>query len=141
MKIKLINEKLGDIISLETKKWLSKYFKLDEDILFGLDKNSSYVVQAIAFIDSHPFFYVFDEDDSYPTPYPAMLFEIIDPRLSNYWKLGYNGDGETGFSIIAFEEWASDPVFYERLVDEWPTELEVMRSRRKLIDEEFEKNP
>lgn len=73
-----------------------------------------YVVQAIQNTGPMCLFYIeLQSDDSYPTPWPATLFEIVDYTVATNWVTAKTSD----FSLTTFPEWANDASFYERLVN------------------------
>ena len=109
---------------------IKKYVFLSDGQL-NLEKDKEYCVYGIAFRDNSPWYYLcLDEDDESPTAYPAELFKITDGRLSSCWRLSPQD------SSLVFEEWANDPSFYERLVDDDPSAIENFKSYQSLMDKE-----
>lgn len=97
----------------------------------NLEKNKEYCVYGITFRDNFSWFYLcLNEDDESPTAYPAELFKITDGRLSSYWRLS------TQESSLVFDEWANDPNFYERLVDDDPSAVKQFKSYQGLMNKE-----
>jgi hypothetical protein len=45
---------------------------------------------------------------------------------------------ESGMPIIAFEEWVSNPVFYDKLTDGDKNAVAVFKKYKKLMDGEFD---
>ncbi|WP_299371609.1 hypothetical protein [uncultured Kiloniella sp.] len=116
---------------------LKKYIRLSDGVL-NIEKSKEYCVYGIIFRDNSPWFYLcLDEDDEYPTPYPAELFSIVDGHQSSFWRLSYISypNGEVT-SLLVFEEWSKDISFYERLLDDDPKAIKVFRKYRSLMDEE-----
>ena len=111
-----------------------KYIRLSDGEL-NLEKSKEYLVLGIIYRDSFPWcFLCLDDDDDYPTAYPLELFKVVDDKMSSYWRLSYfknsNGDMEKSF---LFSEWAEDPLFYEKLLDDDPQTINVLRKYRKLM--------
>lgn len=115
---------------------LQKYIHLPDGQL-NLEKNREYCIYGIVFRDDSPWYYLCLDDDISPSPYPAELFDVSDERLSLYWKLSTvdQGEGET-LSSLVFDEWAKDPSFYERLIDDDPEAVELFEKYRQLMDQE-----
>lgn len=59
-----------------------------------------------------------DENSEYPIPLPADFFEIINGSIPTEWKLGFHrySDGDQITNLV-IEEWATDDMFYENLVN------------------------
>jgi hypothetical protein len=109
---------------------------------FPLIVGKSYVVYAITFNEGFCWYYLCDEDFSYyPVWRPAPLFAIEDARVSNYWEFIYSPEGrcESESSvIIAYPEWARDPLYYDRLTDGVKQDVEVFKRYKSLMDKEFD---
>jgi len=115
---------------------VKKYIHLSDGQL-NLEKNVEYCVYGIVFRDNAPWYYLcLDQDDESPTPYPAELFETIDERLSSFWRLSTEESINGVISSMVFDEWANDPSFYERLVDDDPSAIELFRSYKGLMNKE-----
>ncbi len=100
---------------------------------FALTIGAVYVVYAITTFHGHCWYYVFDDDlQPYPVWNLASLFEIPDPSLPRDWVVGYvrKGADDEGCPLISFPEWASDHLFYERLVDGDGDAVAVFEARR-----------
>ena len=117
MKIKCIENNFLRLNDKSVVKKIKKYFYLSDGNV-NLIINKKYIVYGIMFRENHPWFYIcIDDEDEYPTAYPMDLFEIIDDKLSEYWRLSIRE------SSFVFEEWANDSTFYERLVDGDPVAI------------------
>jgi len=116
---------------------LKRYiFKPDGDV--NLDVGREYTVYGILFRDNTPWYYLCDEDyDEYPTPFASDFFDVVDDRLSKCWKLSYSdlGEGQSS-TFLAFDEWASDRSFYERLIDGDEAAVSLFSEYRKLMEQE-----
>lgn len=116
---------------------LRKYiFMPDGEI--DLDIGHEYTVYGVVFWDNSPWYYLCTEDyDEYPKPFAAEFFDVSDHRLSSYWNLvSSNQEDGKVLSSLVFDEWAKDPTFYERLIDDDPEVLQSFRKYRHLIDQE-----
>lgn len=80
------------------------------------------------------------------THFPAIAFDILDPRISRYWECEhkvYNEPGrnrrfdQTEIMTFAIKEWFSEPDFLLNLVEEKEREMAIMNRMAKLMDEEF----
>ena len=90
------------------------------DRLFSLVVGKPYVVYGITWDLGNLWYYICDEDYSYyPVWNPSALFQIVDNRLSSYWRIAIYtvGQAKLKMPVIAFEEWANDPLFYDRLTE------------------------
>lgn len=108
---------INDVSSLYDLKRFKKYIHLPDGQL-NLIKNSEYFVYGIVFRDNAPWYYLCeDEFDDSPTAYPSELFNIVDDRFSQYWRLSTVNYSDRVLSSLVFKEWAEDPSYFERLVD------------------------
>lgn len=124
---------IGDSVTLDRIK---KYIHLSDGQL-DLKENLEYCVYGIVFRDNAPWYYLcLDEDDECPSPYPAELFKVTDGRLSSYWRLSTEVITDGVITSLVFDEWASDYSFYERLIDDDASALEVFKNYQCLMDKE-----
>ena len=139
MKIRCIANKLSDIKDESLLKYLRKHIHLDDDAELHLSVSRVYNVYGIVFWDGCPWYYICEDDsDIYPRPKSANFFEVIDDRLPACWVLEYRHDLEGKcHSSLVFKEWANNELFYEKLIEEEPFEVEIFMKYRKLIDNEF----
>lgn len=125
--------KLNMVDNRASVRRLKKSINLSDDDELGVDIGKEYIVYGIVFWDNAPWYYICeDEDDNYPTPSPADLFDIVDNHLPAGWQLSFrciNGKPE---SEIVFSEWANDPMFYEKLVDGSKREIDIFLEYKKL---------
>jgi hypothetical protein len=103
---------------------------------FPVTPGRSYAVFGITVLLGLTWYYVLDDDDlGWPTWAPAPLFEVVDGRIPASWQYGYFMFGrDEQFPLISFPEWASDHLFYERLVDGEPEALATFAQRRHEIE-------
>ncbi|MEZ0579131.1 hypothetical protein [Nocardioides sp. MH1] len=103
---------------------------------FPLTIGDSYAVFAFTIFLGTGWYYVIDDDRlDWPTWMPASLFDVVDGSIPAGWKLGYvrlSADDQR--PIVSFPEWADDPAFYERLVDQDPVAVQVFDRRRREIE-------
>lgn len=128
-------------------------FSRELDTWFGsatheldLTVDKIYVVYAIAITDGWLRYYVandcYDPSHSlaFPYGYHARLFEVVDNRVSQCWALSTHEPASQQVSnmVVAFEEWASDPGYYERLVDGDYRERAIFDERKHFMDMEHD---
>lgn len=105
--------------------------------VFPLSVGKSYVVYAIGLLREQTWFYIDDDDHLYyPKGYPAPLFEVIDSRVSKYWHFRYTPAHLDHTAILAFDEWATDNYFYDRLTDGEPLECRIYAAAKQRMDSE-----
>ena len=133
--------KLNNINDLREKGLydrISKYFHLSDGML-NLTLNAQYTVYGVLFRENAPWYYLCnDYDDEYPRPFPAELFQVVEPQFSSSWVLSTHNTrkGDVCCSLV-FDEWADDPGFYERLIEGEPQAIALFQKYRKLIDNEI----
>ena len=98
-----------------------------------LEKGASYVVYAVTPGSPNWYFIADERYTYYPFAYPALLFEMVDPSESRYWV----NDASTRSGERMFKEWASDPFFYESLIDGCEKAVSVFRRVKAAMDVEF----
>jgi len=81
------------------------------------------------------------------THFPAIAFDILDPRISRYWEFRHIVHNLSGrnrrfdqieIMTFAIKEWLSEPHFLLNLVEEEEREMAIMDRMAKLMDEEFD---
>ncbi|MEG5140729.1 MULTISPECIES: hypothetical protein [unclassified Microcoleus] len=93
-----------------------------------------YVVYAIQAWKETIWYYICDDNYSYyPMQNPAPLFEVVDDRVSKYGRFKLWPDG---CLMIAFEQWFTDPYFYDKLTDIEEAEVEIFDKIKELMDAE-----
>ncbi|HAT15744.1 MAG TPA: hypothetical protein DCS91_21185 [Microcoleaceae bacterium UBA11344] len=99
-----------------------------------LTVGKEYVVYAIRAWQGVVWYYICDDNYSYyPMQTPAPLFEVVDSRVSKYWRvMPY----PNGVLRIAFEQWFTDPYFYDKLTDQEEAEVEIFDQVKELMDAE-----
>ncbi|MEZ2232167.1 hypothetical protein [Microcoleus sp.] len=103
-------------------------------IKLPLTVGKEYVVYAIRAWQGIVWYYICDDNYSYyPMQTPAPLFEVVDSRVSKYWRvMPY----PNGVLRIAFEQWFTDPYFYDKLTDQEEAEVEIFDQVKELMDAE-----
>jgi len=138
MRVRNKYRKLADIADEQVIRRLSSDISgVDYELFFSIGEE--YNVYGIEFRKNSPFCYVCTIADlSYPTPYPIEFLEVIDARLSKYWQLSvrYLTDGKVRSSLV-FEEWSTNPMFYERLLDGVEEEKATFLRYKVLMDQEY----
>ncbi len=108
-----------------------------DDARLPLTVGKAYVVFAVTSYIGGFWFYVADEDFTYyPVWRPAPLFELIDGRLSRTWRAGLQGSSRKEW-VLAFDEWAADPLYYERLVNGDAEAIQIFERNRRVMEAEF----
>ncbi len=111
-----------------------------KEIQFSLTVGREYVVYAFREWRGTIWYYICDDNYSYyPMQNPAPLFEVVDDRVSKYWRFKLSANG---FLMIAFEQWFTDPDFYDKLTDQEEAEIEIFDKVKELMDaEDFDLPP
>lgn len=111
------------------------------DAIYPLVLGKEYLVYATTLRRGGVWYYLLDERGlEYPVWSPAPLFEVSDPRLSQYWVFGFHGKGaRAGDGVFAFTEWAANPLdYYDKLSDGEAEAQAIFWRYRKLMELEFE---
>lgn len=137
MKVTCSFNNINDIRDQTAVLHLKRYITFPDGVV-ELEIGKEYVVYGIEFRDNRPWFYICaDEHEDYPKPFSSEFFETKDWRLSRCWQLCFeHGYGEHVQSRLVFAEWARDPSYYERLLDEEDQAVAVFRRYREWIDQE-----
>lgn len=123
-------------------EWLLKRFKdrvhvprENHNLVIG----RMYTVYGIAFWHNVPWYYLCAyEHDVYPKPYALEFFDVVDERLSKYWRMSVHLDSvHQPQTSLVFEEWARDRVFYEHLVDGVFENEKIFMRYRQLMEQEY----
>lgn len=69
------------------------------------------------------------------------MFEEVDSRVSSCWRVGFRRKASASDVSIAFEEWLSDEMFYERLIDGNDREVEVFQRYKRLLTWSIHRRP
>jgi hypothetical protein len=101
---------------------------------FPLTVGKEYTVYALKEWQGSVWYYICDDHYMYyPMQNPAPLFEIIDSRVSNYWRFKLYPNG---LLKIAFEQWLSDTYFYDKLTDQKEEQVLIFDKVKELMDAE-----
>jgi hypothetical protein len=105
---------------------------------FPITVGKEYVVYALALRKNAQVWYYISDDDElyYPHHYPAPLFQVVDSRLSAYWRFVFTPEHLDHIALFAFEEWVGDGYFYDRLTDKAEDEVSTYREMKRLMDSE-----
>jgi hypothetical protein len=107
------------------------------DHVFHLTEGREYVVFAVTSFLGGPWIYIADDEFSYyPVWHPTPLFAIVDGRLSETWRAGVQGFGRQEW-IFAYQEWAEDPLYYERLVNQEESVVRSFLRHKEILEGEF----
>jgi len=103
-------------------------------IKLALTIGKEYVVYAIREWQGSIWYYICDDIFSYyPMENPAPMFEVVDSRVSKYWRFELSPNG---LLMIAFEQWFTDTYFYDKLTDQEEAEVEIFEKVKELMDAE-----
>ena len=112
---------------------------LTKDLKYGLTIGKEYVVYAFYEWEGQIWYYIADDHNMYyPMQNPAPLFEVVDDRLSKYWRFNLR---ENGLLRVAFSQWFTVPYFYDKLTDQEPAEVDLFKRIKYLMDREAETPP
>ena len=135
-KINSLNS-LNSLNSQELLGRLKKYINIPGGEI-GLAIGKEYTVYGILFRDNSPWYYLCEENhDSYPIPFAAEFFDVVDHKHSRYWyQLVAKKWKDQTLKELVFKEWVSDKSYYERLVDGDAKAVELFKKYRVLMDAE-----
>jgi hypothetical protein len=106
---------------------------------FPLTIGKDYTVYALKEWQGTVWYYICDDNYMYyPMQNPAPLFEVVDSRVSQYWRFKLYPNG---LLKIAFEQWFSDIYFYDKLTDQKEEEVLVFEKVKELMDAEALASP
>lgn len=122
----------GKILDSVQKEKIEKSGKNNQDPL--LEMNQEYYVYGMEFKEGAIYYAIFSYDEScYPDFINSMYFEVIDPRMSKYFRIK-NLSNKT---IINSKEWIDDENFYEKILDDYSEEISKYFEYKLLIETEF----
>lgn len=146
MLVKCASNKIeGLSVGDDLRRQLRDSYRVPEGTLH-LTVGEIYVVYATQIRTTCATFFIADDDFpalSYPVPYEAVFFEIVDDRLSRHWRFrslvgGNRGSsGQTDLVLLSFPEWVHDEGFYERLLDGEDRATTDFHRQKSLLDMEF----
>ena len=146
MKVKCTSNHLSDILLTGYHRdQLASWFLGSTPPAWEAKPGADYTVYAIAIHRGCPFYFVAGTDIYQAYQFiPSICFEVLDPRLSSYWRIEtrvmpYRG-GEVFSTTLAFKEWW-EPMFLDNLFDWRSDEVERMRSIAAEMDIEFGRYP
>ncbi len=118
MRVSCINNIVTAISESEARERVRHSMHLDGP-LTDLAVGREYAVQAIEERDGGLWLYLHTVAvNDYPFPYPIELFAFRDKSLPASWEIHLQlKQGNVAIKRIAFAAWASDDLFYERLVE------------------------
>ncbi|MGA9383211.1 MAG: hypothetical protein WBV73_30985 [Phormidium sp.] len=130
MKIRCIAN-TGDFIP---ENYLSPPQGYTKQLEFPLTIGKEYIVYAFSAKQGQIWYYICEDNYMYyPMRSPAPLFEVVDNRMSAYWRLQLSPNG---LLEVAFEQWFSDPYFYDKLTDQNEEEVLIFEKVKELLDAE-----
>ncbi|HAX75168.1 MAG TPA: hypothetical protein DCY88_04850 [Cyanobacteria bacterium UBA11372] len=101
---------------------------------FPLTVGKEYTVYALKQWQGTVWYYICDDNSTYyPIQTPAPLFEMVDNRMSKYWRFKFYNNG---LLKIAFQQWFSEPYFYDKLTDQKEEQVLIFDKVKELMDEE-----
>ncbi|MDY6805443.1 MAG: hypothetical protein SXA11_16770 [Cyanobacteriota bacterium] len=116
--------------------YLDPYGDFTKELEFQLTIGKEYVVYAFYERQGQVWYYIADDDYMYyPMQNPAPLFEIVDNRVSKYWRFDLKPNG---LLRVAFSQWFIVPYFYDKLTDQEPEEVDLFKTIKALMELEAE---
>ncbi|MFB2833539.1 hypothetical protein [Floridanema evergladense] len=130
MKIRCIAN-TGDYLP---ENYLSPQQGYTKQLKFPLTIGKEYIVYAFSVKEGQIWYYICEDNYMYyPMRSPAPLFEVVDNRMSANWRLQLSANG---LLEVAFEQWFSDPYFYDKLTDREEREILIFEKVKELMDTE-----
>ena len=130
MKIRCIAKTGADL----PERYFLPHLCYKKEMEFQLTLGREYAAYAIEELQGMVWYYICDDDYTYyPMKHPAPLFEVVDNKVSQYWRFKLN---DNGLLEIGFEEWISDRYFYDKLTDMEEAEVSIFEKAKELIDAE-----
>jgi len=121
------------------ENYLDPYGDFTKDMEFALTIGKEYVVYAFYERQGQVWYYIADDHYMYyPMQNPAPLFEVVDDRLSKYWRFKL---WENNLLEVAFPQWFTDYYFYDKLTDQEPAEVNLFKRIKAVMDREAEIPP
>lgn len=117
------------------------FFTKDTEFALVLDKE--YVVYAMTLHMGYVWYYICDEAFTYyPIWKPSPLFDVVDDRISRYWRYWTVRHPEEkshlAYITWAYAEWANNPWdYYNALTDGEEQAVELFKKYKCLMDLEF----
>lgn len=112
----------------------------DEKTRFALIIGKEYIVYGFTLYLGYVWYYLCDENYTYyPFWNPAPLFEVVDNRLSRFWRYNHitGSNHEKTNVIVAFKEWVNDPFYYDKLTNGEESAIAQFKHYKELMDLEF----
>jgi hypothetical protein len=105
-----------------------------KELEFPLTIGKDYTVYAFSEMLGRVWYYICEDNYMYyPMRTPAPLFEVIDNRMSAYWRFKLYPNG---LLEVAFEQWLVDQYFYDKLTDGEEAEGSIFEKVKELMDAE-----
>jgi hypothetical protein len=124
-------------ILLELNDEQKCYFKSTSQARYQLTIGKSYVVYAVEFVPNSVTdftLYRLVDDGNRLLPVPACLLELVDPRVSKYWRATY--DPKSFGLKFEPQEFIDDPCLSEAILDREPEAWTVFRGIRTRMEAE-----
>jgi hypothetical protein len=123
-------------------EYLDVSLGLTKDTSFPLTIGREYVVFALTTFVGGIWYYIADDDYSYyPVWSPAPLFAVVDGAISPAWRAAHHRFGERMTVVLAFDEWAHDPSYYERLTEHDEGAVATFRMYKERLEAEHPPKP
>lgn len=136
MHVRCITNAVDDLPCAAVRERLHSCMRLDGSI-GELLVGQVYPVYAIGLWNDgglRVYLHTISESD-FPYPYPIEMFEITDSTFPAGWCVNFSrNESGAGICRISFPEWASDPQFFERLVDGDHSAIEIYRQYRNTVE-------
>lgn len=133
-------------LNYEMSKNVSDYFKSWNILPLSLPIhfNQEYIVYALEFtVKGFQRVYILSDSD-YPKSYPIDFFEIIDFRLSKFWKCLESYQIITNKKsyphIYSFQEWSLNEYFHGEMFENKGNSKKIFKYYKERMDLEFKRN-
>ena len=130
MKIRCIANTGADL----PESYFLPHLSYKKETEFQLRVGKEYIVYALYEWEGKIWYYICDERYTYyPIHNPAPLFEVVNDRISKYWRFKL---APNGLLTLAFEQWFSEPYFYDKLTDQEEQAVLIFEQVKELMDAE-----
>jgi hypothetical protein len=140
MIVKCIHSNIKQLTNRETIERLNQWKHISKSSNRLIIGEEYYIFAIVQSKNSSLWYYIDTDNDDYPRPYPAEFFEIIDNTIPHGWKVvTEKSDHAVRLFYISFAEWADDPLFHEKLVDDDEKAIMIYQKQLKIAQNTMER--